>query len=148
VQSTRARRLRQIVGWPTLAAVAGVTLMVGAILTWSTLTLDTVKITRSGVDSGGGGDITGILGLVLLGATALRLNARTARLLGPIALAIGVAVGIVITLDTVVLLTPVGTAGAGPETTIGAGVWVTALGAIIAVIVGIGLIDADWRRKG
>ena len=84
--------------------------------------------------------MTGILGLVLVGAAVARVSRPTGLLLGPLALGIGVITGITVIVDAAALASPVATGNAAPLTTIGAGVLLTALGALAALVAGAGLL--------
>ena len=143
-----ARRPGWVIGWTLLIGLAGLIVAIGATLDWSTLTLRSAGVTRTGLDSGGGGDLAAILGLLLAAATVTRLSARSRRVLGPLAVGVGILVLVVVSVELLSVATPVATGAAAPRTTVGIGVWTTAIGGVAALVAGAGLFLTDRRRGG
>jgi hypothetical protein len=144
VNSRSRRPLGRFLGWTALAGIAGLVLATGAVLDWSSLSLESVRLAQTGLDSGGG-VVTALFGLVLLVATITRISSYTRGFLAPVAIVVGVLSGLIIVFYVVTLYFAGGSDSAAPVSSLGAGTLLTALGSITAVVSGLGLIAMDRR---
>jgi len=146
VSSKQRRPPGRFLGWTALAGVAGIVLATGAVLDWSSLSLDSVHVAQTGLDSGGG-VVTSLFGVALLVSTITRISSYTRGVLAPVAIVAGVLSGLIIAFYVVSLSFAAGGDSAAPVTSLGAGVLITALGSITAVVSGLGLLAMDRRSN-
>lgn len=111
-----------------LVGIAGFLIVVGSFLTWASITTVDGTFTRTGVDYGGPGNITLVVGIVLI-ALSLSNSTRFVIVVGALACVVAVGVGIQ---DAQTM------ARRAPGVTVGAGLATVFVGALVGLLAAVG----------